>query len=296
MMFFLKLNPVLGSLIAILISVAFTCAIFIAAHILLGGRRPKETRVFAQQMALRIGTLHALIIAFVFGALASDYIDLEKTMDNEAAAIGSVYAAMRNIQSGEAEKIRDQVVLYLKDVIDKEWELTSESPLSTSTGQILFAIIKNLENWQTSLPFEEKIKNYSIDTMLTVNQMRIKRLYGWYREDVPAIFWLIALIGFTLTLFPYLSVELTKFRLILVNCYSSMVGITFYGLILLNNPFACGLVAPTPHKMMYEQIKSLSLSNEAHLPKLNSVLAKNIQSDEDPAEPKTIRHNTFKKK
>ena len=67
-MFFLKLNPVLGSLIAILLSVAFTCAIFIAAHILLRGRRHSETRVFAQQMALRIGTLHALIIALVFGA------------------------------------------------------------------------------------------------------------------------------------------------------------------------------------------------------------------------------------
>jgi len=282
MLFFLKLHPILGSLIAILSFMAFTSALFIIAHIFLGGRRPNQTKTFAQQMALRIGTLHALIIALVFGALANDYIDLEKTLDNEAAAVGSVYAALRNIQTVDTVRIQDQLALYLNDVINKEWELTSESPLSTSTGQILFAIIKNLENWQTSLPFEEKIKNYSIDKMLKINEMRVKRLYGWYREDVPIIFWIIAVVGFMLTLFPYLSVELTKFRLILVNCYSSMVGITFYGIILLNNPFMCGLVAPTPHQMVYEQIISFSSSNDARLPELNNFFGKNVRSDKEP--------------
>ena len=261
---------------------AFTSALFIIAHIFLGGRRPNQTRTFAQQMALRIGTLHALIIALVFGALANDYIDLEKTLDNEAAAVGSVYVALRTIQTVDTVRIQDQLALYLNDVINKEWELTSESPLSTSTGQILFAIIKNLENLHTSLPFEEKIKNYSIDKMLKINEMRVKRLYGWYREDVPIIFWIIAVVGFMLTLFPYLSVELTKFRLILVNCYSSMVGITFYGIILLNNPFMCGLVAPTPHKMVYEQIISFSSSNDARLPELNNFSGKNVRSDKEP--------------
>lgn len=282
MLFFLKLHPILGSLIAILSFMAFTSALFIIAHIFLGGRRPNQTKTFAQQMALRIGTLHALIIALVFGALANDYIDLEKTLDNEAAAVGSVYVALRTIQTVDTVRIQDQLALYLNDVINKEWELTSESPLSTSTGQILFAIIKNLENLQPSLPFEEKIKNYSIDKMLKINEMRVKRLYGWYREDVPIIFWIIAVVGFMLTLFPYLSVELTKFRLILVNCYSSMVGITFYGIILLNNPFMCGLVAPTPHKMVYEQIISFSSSNDARLPELNNFPGKNVRSDKEP--------------
>ena len=282
MLFFLKLHPILGSLIAILSFMAFTSALFIIAHIFLGGRRPNQTKTFAQQMALRIGTLHALIIALVFGALANDYIDLEKTLDNEAAAVGSVYVALRTIHTVDTVTIQDQLALFLNDVINKEWKLTSESPLSTSTGQILFAIIKNLENWQTSLPFEEKIKNYSIDKMLKINEMRVKRLYGWYREDVPIIFWIIAVVGFMLTLFPYLSVELTKFRLILVNCYSSMVGITFYGIILLNNPFMCGLVAPTPHQMVYEQIISFSSSNDARLPELNNFFGKNVRSDKEP--------------
>lgn len=237
-------------------------------------------------MAFRIGTLHALIISLVFGALASDYIDLEKKLDNEAAAVGSVYTAMNNIQSDDTERIRGQLLLYLKDVIDKEWGKTAESPLSASTGQILFGIIKKLENWKPSLPLEKKIKSYSIDMILEINEMRIGRLYGWYREEVPVIFWIVAGAGFILTLIPYLSVELTRFRFILINCYSAMIGITFYGIIVLNNPFLCGLVAPTPHKMVYEQIKTLSSSNNSPLPTShNERLEKNASSEEDSSGP-----------
>jgi len=286
MIFFLKLPPIVGAFIATLLSAAFTSAVFITAHLLFRGKRPDHTRSFAQQMAFRIGTLHALIISLVFGALASDYIDLEKKLDNEAAAVGSVYTAMNNIQSDDTERIRGQLLLYLKDVIDKEWGKTAESPLSASTGQILFGIIKKLENWKPSLPLEKKIKSYSIDMILEINEMRIGRLYGWYREEVPVIFWIVAGAGFILTLIPYLSVELTRFRFILINCYSAMIGITFYGIIVLNNPFLCGLVAPTPHKMVYEQIKTFSSSNNSRLPTShNERLEENASSEEDSSGP-----------
>ena len=286
MIFFLKLPPIVGAFIATLLSVAFTSAVFITAHLLFRGKRPDHTRSFAQQMAFRIGTLHALIISLVFGALASDYIDLEKKLDNEAAAVGSVYAAMNNIQSDDTERIRGQLLLYLKDVIDKEWGKTAESPLSASTGQILFGIIKKLENWKPSLPLEKKIKSYSIDMILEINEMRIGRLYGWYREEVPVIFWIVAGAGFILTLIPYLSVELTRFRFILINCYSAMIGITFYGIIVLNNPFLCGLVAPTPHQMVYEQIKTFPSSNNSRLPTpQDERLEENAASEKDSSEP-----------
>jgi hypothetical protein len=268
------------------LSVAFTCAVFITAHVFLRGKRPNHTRAFAQQMALRIGTLHALIISLVFGALASDYINLEKTLDDEAAAVGSVYTAMKNIQSDDAALIRHQLALYLKDVIDNEWGKTAASPLSATAGQILFGIINKLENWQSPLPLEQKIKSYSIDKMFKINEMRIERIYGWYREDVPIIFWIVAGAGFVLTLFPYLSVELTRFRFLLINCYAAMIGITFYGIILLNNPFLCGLVAPTPHQMVYEQIKAPPASSSARRPTSDTVRSTElINGEKDSSEP-----------
>ena len=43
-----------------------------------------------------------------------------------------------------------------------------------------------------------------------------------------------------------------------------MIGITFYGLILLNNPFMSELVAPTPYEMMYKELKAGFLPESAH--------------------------------
>ena len=255
-MFLLKLPLVTGFLIAMLTTVAFTGIVFLIVHWFFRGKRPQTTRVFAQQMALRIGTLHALIIALVFGVLASEYSDLEKSLDIEAASIGSLYTALNRIQTDDTAKVRNQLLLYLEDVIDKEWKHITKSPLSKSTGQILFEILRNIQNLQTSQPYEEKIKNYAMDMVLKINELRIRRLYGWYREEIPAIFWVIAVSGFILTLVPYLTVELTRFRFLLINCYSCMIGITFYGLILLNNPFMSGLVAPTPYEMMYKELKA----------------------------------------
>lgn len=74
MMFILKLPPVLGALTAVLMSLAFTLVLFIAAHLLLRGKRPDQTRTFAQQMALRIGTIHALVVALVFSILTGGLV------------------------------------------------------------------------------------------------------------------------------------------------------------------------------------------------------------------------------
>ena len=154
-------------------------------------------------------------------------------------------------------------MLYLEDVIDKEWKHITKSPLSKATGQILFEILRNIQNLKASQPYEEKIKNYAMDMVLKINELRIRRLYGWYREEIPTIFWVIAVSGFILTLVPYLTVELTRFRFLLINCYSCMIGITFYGLFLLNNPFMSGLVAPTPYEMMHKELKAGFLPESA---------------------------------
>ena len=188
-MFLLKLPLLIGFLITILISVALTSILFIAVHRILRGRRSNITTAFAQQMALRIGTLHALIIALVFGVIATEYVDLQKSVDIEAASIASLYIALSSINTDDSEKIRNQIVIYWEDLINNEWEHVTKRPLSESTGQHLFEILRSLRNWRVSHPYEEKIKNSAIDLVFEINETRILRLYAWHREEIPMIFW-----------------------------------------------------------------------------------------------------------
>jgi len=157
-MFLLELPLVMGFLIAVLTTAAFTSILFLIVHGFLRNKRPKTTRTFAQQMALRIGTLHALIIALVFGVIASEYMDLEKALDIEATSIGSLYTVLTTIQADDTAKIRNQLIHYLKNITDTEWKQITKRPLGKSTGQIIFEILRNMQNWQTSQLHEEKIK------------------------------------------------------------------------------------------------------------------------------------------
>ncbi len=280
-MFLLKLPHILGFIIAMLATVAVTGIFFIIVHGFLRGKRPDTTRIFAQQMAMRVGTIHALIISLIFGFLSGKFNEQQETLDIEAAIIGNIYVAMSNIRTDEAAKIRNQLILHLADIIDKEWQQTPKNPFSASTDQFFIEAFRTIQDWQASSPFEEKIKNYTMDMILKIAEMRTQRLLSWYQEEVPMIFWLIAVPGFILTLVPYLSVELNKFRFFLISCYASIIGLTFYGIILLSNPFMSGLLSPTPYEMIYKQIKASSLAKSARVLSSRDILSENVRSDSD---------------
>ena len=118
-MYFFKLHPILGPLIAILVSVAFTSILFLLIHNFFKNKKKTEIETFAQQTAYRIGTLHALILSIVFSMLISEYITLQKNLADEAAAIGNIYEAVLSLKPENASRIRDQLLIYLSEVIEK---------------------------------------------------------------------------------------------------------------------------------------------------------------------------------
>ena len=259
-MYFLKLHPISGSLIAMLVSVAFTSILFLLIQYFFKNKKKAEIETFAQQMAYRIGALHALILSIVFSMLISEYMTLQKNLAAEAAAIGNIYEAALSLKPENATKIRDQLLIYLSEVIEKEWEPAHEGAVNVPTGIIIFDIYKQLKNWSPSSPYEEKIQHYVMESLLKVGKLRIQRLFDRHHDRVPIIFWVIAVAGYILTLIPYLTVELNRFRFLLINCYAVIIGVIFYGTILLSNPFATGLIKPTLYKTIYKQIKIVSLT------------------------------------
>lgn len=260
-MYFFKLHPILGPLIAILVSVAFTSILFLLIHNFFKNKKKTEIETFAQQTAYRIGALHALILSIVFSMLISEYITLQKNLADEAAAIGNIYEAVLSLKPENASRIRDQLLIYLSEVIEKEWEPTHEGAINVPTGMIIFDVYKQLKHWSPSSPYEEKIQHHVMELLLKVGELRIQRLLDRHHDRVPIIFWVIAVAGYILTLIPHLAVELNRFRFLLINCYAAIIGIVFYGTILLSNPFATGLIKPTLYKTIYKQIKIVSLTN-----------------------------------
>ena len=267
MMFLLKLPPVLGALLAILISLSFTFALFITAHLLLRGKRPDQTRTFAQQMALRIGTIHALVVALVFSILTGGLIKLFDMSDAEAISAARIYFILKDNQSEEAARLRSLIPLYLKTVIEKDWEELSEMPHDLPAWELVAKMQGITLNWKTVKPSDEMLKGYVFENLNTMAENRNKRIIEWQAPDLPPVFWAIAFSGFILTLLPYLSVELSKRRLLLVCGYAIMIGIMFYGIAVLDKPFLSRAVKPTSFAVMYNDISEGALSSPLSIQK-----------------------------
>ena len=115
--FLLQLPPVLGPIIATLASVIITGGLFIAAHYIFGDNRSATTTTFMQQMALRVGTMHALVVALVFSMLTSELIKQYDLSDAEALSAANIYYILADNSLETATRIRELVPEYLKTVI-----------------------------------------------------------------------------------------------------------------------------------------------------------------------------------
>ena len=253
MIYFLKLHPVLGASISALLSLTFTGALFIIAHLIFGGKRPEATKTFAQQMALRIGTMHALVVALVFGLLTSELKQQHSLSDAEAISAANIYFSLKDNWTDEAAKLRSRIPQYLKTVIEQDWEELSSEPHELPAWKLISEMQSITLGWDAKTPSDVMLKGYIFNNLNTMAENRNRRIIEW-RASLPPVFWAIAFLGYILTLFPYLSVELSKLRLLLVCCYAVIIGIIFYGIAVLDKPFLSGAVKPTSFEVMYNDI------------------------------------------
>jgi hypothetical protein len=149
-------------------------------------------------------------------------------------------------------------------VINKEWKLLDEKKLSPSAEQILVEVSRGLANWRPSEPLEAMIKTHALKKLNWISDLRYQRLFDTYGGDIPSIFWIVAVAGFILTLIPYLIYELSKLRFVLLSCYAAMIGIAFYSIALLNNPFIGHLVSPKAFEVVYMEMNKEVESETSH--------------------------------
>lgn len=254
MSFLLKLPPALGSIVFALISVAITAAIFVTVHFLFQGKRTESTRTFAQQMALRIGTMHALVVALVFGVLTSELINLHQISDTEAISAANIYWSLENKQNPEAIELRRLIPDYLQTVIEKDCNALSASSYQLPSWDLISRMRTVVAKWKPSSSADELIRKSVFNNINIMAQSRDRRIIERMAPNLPHVFWLIAIVGYFATLVPYLTIEHSKLRFTLVCCYAIVIGVLFYGLAVLDNPFLSQVISPTSFEVMLQEI------------------------------------------
>ncbi len=129
-MFFFSLPSWLGAVLFASFATIAALGLYVALRWILIRHAADDTQLISGPSIQRMGTLYALVLAFVFAQEYLDYNEINATTTSEAGAIASVYNGLRKYDFDKTREIRRAVAKYVETVIVEEWHLLSEHKLS----------------------------------------------------------------------------------------------------------------------------------------------------------------------
>lgn len=241
-MFILSLPTGLSVTLGIIVASFFSVSLYFIAHRLWRGETSRETRRIADNVATRIGVIHAVVIGMMFTSVRVEYNEMIVAVESEASAILRLYHAMGRQGGGKMNEARKHLGDYVRFVVNVQWPALRELRSVPNDPEIAGRYVLD-RVWDSIDRADFKPGDLRFKALLDqVEDFRMQRLFDTKGSLLP-IFWYIAFIGYLLTLMTlYLPPPTTK-RCLLVSFYSSMVAVVLLGIYILTHPysFAAGI-------------------------------------------------------
>ncbi len=196
-----------------------------------------DTQAISGPSIQRMGTLYALILAFVFAQEYSDYNEINATTTREAGAIASVYNGLRKYDFEKTRDIRRAVARYVETVINEEWDLLSDHRLSPNAWKHYRDVEVKLLHLAPQGLFQSDLRAQMIQDWDTVSRARISRV-SFAVYGVPAFLMGICIAGFFFAVAPYFAFTPKAANLFLISLHAFFNGLIIYLILAVANPFS----------------------------------------------------------
>jgi hypothetical protein len=236
-MFILSLPTALSVTLGIVVASSFSVGLYFIAHRLWLGETSAETRRTADNVATRIGVIHAVVIGMMFTSVRVEYNEMIVAIESEASAILRLYHAMGRQGGEKLYAAREHLADYVRFVVDVQWPALRELRSVPNDPKVVGREVLD-RVWDSIDGVSSKSGDLNLKALLDqVEDFRMQRLFDTKGSLLP-IFWYIAFIGYLLTLMTlYLPPPTTK-RCLLVSFYSSMVAVVLLGIYILTHPYS----------------------------------------------------------
>ena len=236
-MFILSLPIPVSVVLCIVLAVSFSVGLYFVFHRVWSGDITGDTKKTADNVATRIGVIHAVILGMMFTSVRVEYNQMIVAIESEASALTRLYNAIRRQDEKKFLEAREQVLEYIHFIVDEQWPALRELHIKRIDGEIT-GITALDRIWQAIDKIEYKPGDLNIRALLDeVENHRIQRLFD-VKGGVLPVFWYIAIIGYLLTLLPLYLPAPTFRRCLLISFYSSMVAVVLLGVFILTYPYS----------------------------------------------------------
>lgn len=220
---------------------------FIARHLLHPGNEGDRTLEVAGNVAVRVATLHSLILGLVYAQELDDYKGVRATLIEETVAISDVFNDARRYGGAFVAPVQAGLSRYVSVVVNEEWA-------SLGGGKGLSP--KAWEEW-------EKVYDHVLDLVPTTDRQRYlsTRLkdrvtaIAKYRQlrEAPTtsrfsgLFWAPAIIGLIIISSAFYVYRPSRTHLVLFGLFGAYSGVILFFIFAFGNPYANpGKLEPRP--------------------------------------------------
>ena len=248
----LQIPAWLGALLAMLLAVAASALPFILLRRLLNDDLPTKTRDVAETVAVRIGTVHSLILALVFAEAQSTHTNLQQEVSKEITTIEHIVLEVDQWNGPEKDLLRGQLAAYVTAVLQNEWHAASHPRGSREARQAYNKLDMEILNLTAETPRQQSLRSRLIMNMDELQDHRRARLSLAHR-GLPSLFWWMALTGFAIIVGFFLIFPANLAHIAILSVYGAYTGLALYFILALSHPYAGPAAIDTsPYEMVLE--------------------------------------------
>ena len=210
-----------------------------------------------------LGTTYAVIVGFMLWNVWSNFQSAEINAELEANSLVNVYRLSQGLPSAQAAEIQRLARKYADVMLDDEWPAMSKQNFSPAG----FGIIQQL--WSVMVQAQARQAPDTLSLSQTLAELanmtqhrRIRQLQS--RSSLPAILWIILIVGGVITIGSSCLFATENFRLhcILVFSLSLMVSLVLVAIADIDRPFQGSVhVNPDAFRLARETFQRLSSPN-----------------------------------
>lgn len=139
---------------------------------------------------LQIGVVFAVLLAFVFNEVWSEYNAAAQAINGECGALHGAAMLANDLPDGQGREVEQAILNYAKTVVDVEWPALAQRHPSLDAVQAFQAVVVAAGHLPATQPGDAAIQGQILSLLAQAHAFRETRLFQ-ASQGLPAIIWLV---------------------------------------------------------------------------------------------------------
>lgn len=206
---------------------------------------PSETPDVIEYMTMMIGVVYAIVLGLAIAGVWEARSVAQDHVQTEAQALHEISERVRVYPPDVRDRIRDDVNVYVGQVVTTEWKTMADEGRVTTRGAELFQRIRqDVTDYQPKTDFEAQAYQPLVDQVSAADTARASRADST-GATMPGVVWFGLITGAVVTIGMVFALQIRRTRreLVLAGLFSALIAFLLFLIWDFDAPYSRGVAA-----------------------------------------------------